>query len=73
MHILVVEDDAEVRTVLGHMLEEAGSRVISGSNEKILFAEEHHLQMLGKPFSYSDLIAAIEKAIASGVHGQRES
>lgn len=121
-HILVVDDDAEVREILGEMLETGGYRVslvnngaemrlflasdksvdgivldalmpgedsadlalhakalrlplimISGSNEKVLFAADNNLQMLRKPFGVSALIEAVEKAFASGVHGQRDA
>lgn len=124
LHILVVDDDAEVLTILVEMLRESGFTVtagdsgvamremladkaslavdavvldslmpgeqsekfalhakalrlpvvmISGSMESMIFADEHGLQLLQKPFRINDLLAAIEKAIESGQFGQRDA
>lgn len=45
--------------------------MMSGSLEKIQFAEDMGLQLLSKPFHMDELIRAIETAIASGEFGQR--
>lgn len=124
LHILVVDDDADVLTILVEMLRESGFTVtagdsgvamreiladkaslavdavvldsvmpgeqseklalhakalrlpvvmISGSMESMIFADEHGLQLLQKPFRINDLLAAIEKAIESGQFGQRDA
>jgi DNA-binding NtrC family response regulator len=119
-HILIVDDDAGVRTVLGDMLQDAGYLVslvtdgaemraflakdksvdtvvldflmpgehgvglalhakslnlpvimTSGSLEGMQEAARSGLQLLNKPFHYSELVAAVEKALAIGKYGQR--
>lgn len=47
--------------------------MISGSMEALIFADEHGLQLLKKPFRLPELLAAIEKAIGSGEFGQRDA
>ena len=47
--------------------------MISGSMEAMLFADEHGLQLLPKPFRMPQLLAAINTAIASGEFGQRDA
>lgn len=47
--------------------------MISGSIERINFADEHGLQLLRKPFGVDDLLQAVEEAIASGQFGQRDA
>ena len=46
--------------------------MISGSPEAMEFAQAHDLQLLWKPFRGDELCAALERAIASGVFGQRD-
>jgi two-component system, OmpR family, response regulator len=121
-HILVVDDNGDVRDVIAAMLEEIGHRVslveggammrdflknadsadavvldslmpgeasaslalhvkdlhlplvmISGSHDAMLFAEEHGLQLLRKPFRSHELVDAIDMAIASRKFGQRDA
>jgi two-component system OmpR family response regulator len=122
-HILVVEDDEEVLSVLVEMLREVGFSVtpvnsgvamrqtlatkdhgvdvivldcllpdepsaqlavhakglhlpvvmISGNAEAMKLADDHGLQLLWKPFSKAELIAAINEAMGSGEFGQREA
>lgn len=45
--------------------------MISGSDEMMIFAQEHDLQLLHKPFKMTDLYAALDTALASGECGQR--
>jgi two-component system OmpR family response regulator len=120
-HILVVEDDANVRELIVDALTEQGYRVsqanggvamrtfidghdpvqaivldttmrgeqgpslalhakslglpvvmISGAPAAMEFAQAHGLQLLWKPFKIHDLVAALDKAIASHSFGQRE-
>lgn len=47
--------------------------MVSGSHDSMIFAEEHGLQLLCKPFRMPELIQAIEVAIASGQFGQRDA
>jgi DNA-binding response OmpR family regulator len=47
--------------------------MISGSIESMMFADEHGLQLLRKPFRKPGLLAAIHEAIDSGEFGQREA
>jgi two-component system OmpR family response regulator len=45
--------------------------MVSGSPDKIAFAEENGLQLLRKPFRSEQLIDALKLAFDSGVAGQR--
>ena len=45
--------------------------MVSGSPDKIAFAEKNGLQLLRKPFRSEQLIDALKLAFASGVAGQR--
>jgi DNA-binding NtrC family response regulator len=47
--------------------------MISGSLERLEAAREHDLQLLGKPFRSSELVNALELALASGEFGQRDA
>jgi hypothetical protein len=41
--------------------------------DKLDAARVHHLQLLGKPFSSSELAEALDQAFASGEFGQRDA
>ena len=124
LHILIVDDDADVLAVLVEMLRASGLIVttadsgiamreiladkallpingvildcalpgepsaqlalhaknlrlpvvmISGSPEAMEFAEEHHFQILHKPFRKAELVDAIGTAVMSGEFGQRDA
>jgi two-component system OmpR family response regulator len=45
--------------------------MISGSLDAMILAEEHHLQLLKKPFRTTELCEAIGAALASGQFGRR--
>ena len=45
--------------------------MVSGSHDKIVFAEEHGLQLLRKPFRSQQLMDALKLALDNGVAGQR--
>ena len=47
--------------------------MISGSPEAMKFAEEHHFQLLHKPFRMAELVEAIGRAMMSGEFGQRDA
>ena len=47
--------------------------MISGHIEAMHFADEHHLQLLTKPFRIRELLSAISEAIGSGKFGQRDA
>ena len=47
--------------------------MISGNPDHMEFAEIHRLQLLRKPFRRYDLYDALDKALASGIHGQRDA
>jgi two-component system OmpR family response regulator len=47
--------------------------MISGRPDAIESADAHHLQLLQKPFRLGDLVAALDKAFASGEFGQRDA
>jgi len=47
--------------------------MISGSPDRMKFAEDNGLQLLLKPFHVVELIQAVENAIVSGQFGQRDA
>jgi len=47
--------------------------MISGIDDAMIFAREHKLQLLTKPFGEAQLLAALDAAMASDAFGQRDA
>jgi DNA-binding NtrC family response regulator len=47
--------------------------MVSGTHDAMLFAEQHGLQLLIKPFRSRELFEALDRAFSSGAFGQRDA
>lgn len=47
--------------------------MISGNDAVMAYADDHHLQLLHKPFRIHELCDALDRAFSSGEFGQRDA